>query len=144
MVQKRTKTFGAALAGVGSLLFVALAQTPNRPQRDAVTEAQQPSQVKITRPEQQKNPHDNSDVFSPTKASPSSPVFETQPKQGKLSGFDFARDPLNADRPNQSPEEIMKKEIANKPAVMAAQRKLLESRYILEPKLGPQVKMAAR
>jgi cytochrome c peroxidase len=142
MVQKYTKTFGAVLAGVGSLLSVALAQTPNRPQRDAVTEAQQPSQIKITRPEQQKNPHDNSDVFSPAKASPSSPVFETQPKQGKLSGFDFARDPLNADRPNQPPEEIMKKEIANKSAVMATQRKLLESRYILEPKLDPQVKMA--
>lgn len=36
----------------------------------------------------------------------------------------------------------MKKEIANKPNVMAAQRKLLESRYILEPKLYAQVKMA--
>ena len=111
MVQKGTKIFTAILMGLGGSLFIALAQTSNRPQRDAVAEAQQSSQVKITRPEQQKNPHDNSDAFSPAKASPSSP-FETQPKQGKLSGFDFARDPLNADRPNQSPEEIMKKEIA--------------------------------
>jgi len=36
----------------------------------------------------------------------------------------------------------MKKEIANKPNVMAAQRKLLETRYILEPKLDPQAKMS--
>jgi hypothetical protein len=81
-------------------------------------------------------------VFDPDKAAPSSPVFETQPKAGKVSGFDFARDPLNADRPNQPPEEIMKKEIANKPNVMAAQRELLEARYILEPKLDPREKMA--
>jgi cytochrome c peroxidase len=111
------------------------------PQRDAVAEAQRASPVKVTRPEQQKNAHDNSDVFHPGKASPASPVFQTQPKQGKLSGFDFARDPLNADRPQQPPEEIMKAEIANKAKVMAAQRKLLESRYFLEPKLDPQVKM---
>jgi hypothetical protein len=36
----------------------------------------------------------------------------------------------------------MEKEIENKPNVMAAQRKLLERRYILEPKFDPQVKMA--
>src|SRR4051812_29092877 len=36
----------------------------------------------------------------------------------------------------------MKKEIANKPNVMAAQRKLLESRYNLEPKLDPQARMS--
>jgi cytochrome c peroxidase len=124
------------------MMFFARGQAPApRAQRDAVAEAQQPSQVKPTRPEQQKNPHDNSDVFNPSKAPPASPIFQTQPKQGKVSGFDFARDPLNADRPNQSPEEIMKKEIANKPNVMAAQRKLLESRYILDAKLDPQVKM---
>ena len=36
----------------------------------------------------------------------------------------------------------MQKEIANKPNVMAAQRKLLETRYILDPKLDPQAKMS--
>ena len=35
----------------------------------------------------------------------------------------------------------MQKEIANKPAVMAAQRTLLEHRYNLTPKLDPQAKM---
>jgi hypothetical protein len=68
--------------------------------------------------------------------------LKTQPKEGKISGFDFARDPLNADVPHQDPAEIMAKEIANKPNVMAAQRKLLESRYNLEPKLDPQAKMS--
>jgi cytochrome c peroxidase len=130
-------------AGAAGIYLAAWAQTPAaRPQRDAVAEAQQPSQVKATRPEQQKSPHDRSDLFDDTKAPPSSPVFSTQPKQGKISGFDFYRDPLNADRPSQPPEEIVKKETANKPNVMAAQRKLLESRYILEPKLDPAVKMA--
>ena len=143
ILTKSTKTFTAFSATAGSLLFVAWAQTPApRPQRDAVAEAQQPSQVKATRPEQQKNAHDNSDVFNPAKAPPASPVFQTQPKQGKVSGFDFSRDPFNADRPHQSPDEIMKKEIANKPNIMSAQRKLLETRYILEPKLDPQLKMA--
>src|SRR5206468_3493567 len=78
----------------GSLAVLAWAQTPaNRPQRDAVAEAQQASPVKAMRPEQQKSPHDSSDVFDPSHASASSPVFQTQPKQGKVSGFDFARDP---------------------------------------------------
>ena len=98
--------------------------------------------MKTNRPEQQKSAHDRSDIFDPGRAEPASPVFKTQPKEGKVSGFDFARDPLNADRPNQKPEEIMQKEIANKPNVMAAQRKLLEARYILEPKLDPQAKMS--
>ena len=36
----------------------------------------------------------------------------------------------------------MKEDIAAKPKVMAAQRKLLESRYNLEPKLDPEAKMS--
>ena len=136
------KRCGALGATVTSLVVIAWAQTPAaRPQRDAVAEAQQPhgegkaARAAEKRPRQLRH-------LRPSKASPHSPVFQTQPKQGKLSGFDFARDPLNADRPNQTPEEIMKKEIANKPNVMAAQRKLLETRYILEPKLDPQAKMS--
>jgi cytochrome c peroxidase len=131
-----------SVLAAASVLVAAWAQTTQTRQRDAVQEAQQPSAVKTDRPEQQKSAHDRSDIFNAAKAPPSSPVFKGQPKEGKVSGFDFARDPLNADRPNQSPEEIMKNEIANKPNVMAAQRKLLESRYNLTPKLDPQVKMA--
>jgi cytochrome c peroxidase len=143
MFPKSLKILSGICAGAVTFILLATAQTPaGRAPRDAVAEAQQPTPVNTTRPEQQKNSHDNSDVFNPANASPASPVFQSQPKQGKLSGFDFARDPLNADRPNQPPDEIVKKESANKPTVMAAQRKLLESRYILEPKLDPQVKMS--
>src|SRR3954451_23132398 len=142
MSRKIITQFAAILTG--GAIFLALSWAQNnapRPQRDAVEQAQRPSPVKPTRPEQRKSPHDNSDVFDPARAEAVSPDFQTQPKQGKVSGFDFARDPLNADRPMQKPEEIMQKETAAKPGVMAAQRKLLEQRYILEPKFDPQVKM---
>src|SRR4051812_36360660 len=112
MSRKIITQFAAILTG-GSI-FLALSWAQNnapRPQRDPVEQAQRPSPVKPTRPEQQKNSHDNSDVFDASRAEADSPVFQTQPKQGKLSGFDFARDPLNADRPMQKPEEIMQKEI---------------------------------
>src|SRR4051794_21854589 len=109
----------------------------NAPQQsnDAVMQAQRPAAVPVKRVEQKKTDHDRSDRFMATKAQPISPVLSTQPKQGKISGFDFYRDPLNADRPFQSPEEIMKKEMADKPNVMKAQQDLLERRYTLEPKL---------
>lgn len=130
---------------LGLTVFAAAtgAQNPTTPApRDAVLEAQRPSAVAATRPEQRKTDHDRENVFSASQAPPSSPVSRQQPKQGKISGFDFYRDPLNADRPNQSSEEIMKAEIANKPKVMAAQQKLLESRYNLQPKLDPQARMS--
>jgi hypothetical protein len=104
--------------------------------------AQQPSPVAATRPEQIKTQHDLSDIFNAANAESSSQVTKGQPKQGKISGFDFYRDPLNADRPNQPPEEIVQKEIANKPAVVAAQRTLLERRYNLTAKVDPQAKMS--
>src|SRR4051812_19233623 len=65
-------------------LPAAWGQNPN-PQpapRDAVVDAQQPSPAAVERPEQQKNEHDRSDVFDPPNARPSSPVFQTQPKEG--------------------------------------------------------------
>src|ERR1035441_3632871 len=118
------------------------AQNPAPAAPDAVGAAQQPSALPISRPEQKKTAHDLSDVFNATNAKPSSPVVNDQPKQGKISGFDFYRDPLNADRPNQPPEEIVQKETTNKAAVMAAQRALLERRYNLEPRLDPQATMS--
>ena len=109
---------------------------------DPVQEAQTPRQVQITRPEQQPTTHDQSDIFSATNAPPSSPVFETQPDQGKMLGFDFARDPLNAKQPMQPAEEIVKNDIADKPKVTAAQQQLLERRYDLTPKLDSAAKMS--
>jgi len=137
-IAKLTVTVGA----VG--LAFAWAQTPNPAPapRDAVVEGQQPSPVAIERPEQQKNQHDLSDVYDPPNAKPSSPVFQTQPKQGKNSGFDFYRDPLNSDHPSANPDDIMKQLMADKPRVMEAQRQLLESRYNLQPHLDPEAKMS--
>jgi cytochrome c peroxidase len=140
------------VAAVSAVFFLvtclAIAQTrsPNTPapspQRDAVQDAQTTQPVTMDRPEQQKSEHDNSGIFSASNAKAVSPALKSQPKEGKISGFDFYRDPLNADRPQQPPDEIMQKEIANKPNVMAAQRKLLESRYDLTPHPDPQVKMS--
>src|SRR3954463_3472229 len=81
---------------------------------DAVMQAQQPQNVPVTRPEQKKNSHDLSNIFEPQSAQPSSPVFAEQPKEGKNSGFDFYRDPLNSDKPMENPDEIMKKLAADK------------------------------
>jgi hypothetical protein len=114
--------------GLTLLLYSAVGITQQRTPTaaEAVQEAQTPRPVQVTRPEQQQTPHDQSDVFSATNAPPSSPVFETQPDQGKMLGFDFARDPLNAKQPMQPAEEIMKNDIADKPTVTAAQQQLLE------------------
>jgi hypothetical protein len=118
------------------------ANSPRPTSPDATERAQGVATPPANRPEQQQNPHDRSDVFDASKADPSSPAVKTQPKQGQISGFDFYRDPLNADRPQQSPEEIKQKETANKPNITAAQQQLLERRYNLQPKLDPQAKMS--
>jgi cytochrome c peroxidase len=112
------------------------------PIQDAVADAQTPRDIQAARPEQQKTDHDRSDAFNPAKAPKSSTVLETQPDKGEAQGFDFARDPLNAKRPMQTADEITKQDMADKPKVMEAQRKLLESRYNLQPKLDPNVKMS--
>jgi cytochrome c peroxidase len=107
-----------------------------------VQDAQTPRKVQVVRPEQQQTAHDMSDIFSGINAPSSSPAFETQPDQGKMLGFDFARDPLNAKQPMQSVEEIIKNDIADKPKVTSAQQQLLERRYDLTPRLDASVKMS--
>jgi hypothetical protein len=121
------------------LLFAA--QSPAAPP-DAVMQAQQSQSVPTERPEQRKTEHDLSDIFSAQHADSSSPAFKMQPKEGKNSGFDFYRDPLNSDTPMQDPDEIMRRLAANKPKIMEAQRALLASRYDLTPKVDPVVKMS--
>ncbi len=59
-----------------------------------------------------------------------------------MTGFDFYRDPLGAMKPGTTFEEIYKADVANKPVVLARQRKLLESRYNLEPRLDPKATMS--
>jgi hypothetical protein len=100
-----------------------------RPQ-DPVAAATAVRAVPAERPEQQLTDHDRSDVFDFKKPAPITPALKGQDKQGRITGFDFARDPLNADQPFTTFEEVMSKESAERPAVMARQRQLLESRYI--------------
>jgi cytochrome c peroxidase len=115
---------------------------PKKVLPDAVQEAQTPRPVAITRPEQKKSQHDESDVFKETNAPSSSPAIDKQPEGGRMTGFEFYRDPLGAKKPMTTPEEIMKADIEAKPKVMAAQKKLLESRYNLKAKLDPEAKMS--
>jgi cytochrome c peroxidase len=68
-------------------------------------------------------------------------VLPTQPDQGKVLGFDPFRDPFGAKKPFTTFEEIMKEDVAAKPKVTAAQRKLLETRYNLTPKTDPNLRM---
>jgi hypothetical protein len=98
--------------------------------------------VPADRPELQLSEHDRSDIFDFKKPAPLTPALKGQPKEGRISGFDLARDPLCADRPFMTFDEIMKKESAQKAMIRAAQRQLLASRYNLEPKPDPQVKMS--
>jgi cytochrome c peroxidase len=94
------------------------------------------------RPEQRLTEHDRSQVFDPARPAPLTPAFQGQPKEGRIMGFDFARDPLNADVPFRQFEQVRDQEIAQRPAVMAAQQQLLASRYNLTPRLDPEAKMS--
>src|SRR5205814_1266182 len=93
-------------------------------------------------PEQKQTDHDKSAAFDPKAKAPLTPALKDQPNGGGMPGFDFARDPLGSPKPFTTLAEVMAKETAAKPGVMAAQRKLLEARYDLTPKPDPQVKMA--
>jgi cytochrome c peroxidase len=107
------------------------------PARDAIIEAQAPPSGAPAR-----LPQDRGDRFDAPKADPSSSALETQPEKGQATGFDFFRDPLNAKRPMETFEEVMKADVADKAKIMAAHRKFLETRYVLAPKLDPTAKMA--
>src|SRR3954466_13862062 len=109
---------------------------------DAVQDFQSPRAAPATRPEQQLTDHDQSEVFKATSAPPDSPAMKDQPKEGKITGFDFYRDPLNADKAMTTFEQVMAQDVAERPKVNDAQRKLLESRYILDVKTDPNVKMS--
>jgi cytochrome c peroxidase len=137
----------AVLAG-GLVLLVRSAagdkpstSTSGRP-HDAVADAQTPRDVPVERPEQKKTAHDLSDIFTPQRAQPSSEALVKQTDQGRYLGFDAYRDPLGAMKPGTTFEELYQAGVAGKPKVMATQRQLLESRYNLEPKLDPVVRMS--
>jgi len=131
---------------IHDLHFVTTAEAGNRkpsqPPHDAVTEAQDSRSAPLERPEQRKTEHDRSGIFDAQKVKSSSPAFLDQPRDGKILGFDFYRDPLGSEKPMQEPEEMMKNDIAAKPKVMETQRQLLERRYILKPRVDSDVKMS--
>ncbi|MGZ3396808.1 MAG: cytochrome B6, partial [Isosphaeraceae bacterium] len=87
------------------------AQPPQRP-RDAIAEAQTPRDAPAERPEQRKTAHDLSDIFTPSKATPSSGALIDQPEHGGMTGFDFYRDPLGALKPGMTFEDIYKAGVA--------------------------------
>ncbi len=140
---------GASLALLltGSVLYLHSGEQPDqdkpvKPPHDAIADAQQPREAAATRPEQKKSDHDRSDVFAAGNAPDDSTAFADQPEKGRINGFDFYRDPLNAKKPMETFEEDMKADVAAKPKVMDQQRKLLESRFDLKPKLDPKVTMS--
>jgi cytochrome c peroxidase len=128
------------------LVFAVVVRSQQAPPRgarpEAVQEAQIPRTVPVERPEQQKSTHDRSPLFLAPQAVPSSNALAGQPEEGKVLGFEFYRDPLNAKQPMQTFDEVMQADVAAKPQVMATQRQLLESRYHLEPQLDTQVTMS--
>lgn len=139
-------TVCAVLACSGSLLAQAKKAAPAKPDAplpDAVQEAQTPRVVDAKRPEQQKTAHDaDADKFKAGNAPPVNAAVKQQPKEGAITGFDFYRDPLNADKPMQTFGEIMMADKAAKADVMAAQQKLLEDRYNLKPNPHPEAVMS--
>jgi hypothetical protein len=115
---------------------------PARAPHDAIADAQTPREVPVERPEQKKTAHDLSDVFAPRRALPSSEALVNQADKGRYLGFDAYRDPLGSMKPGTTFEELYRPAVAAKPKVMATQRKLLESRYNLKPRLDPAAKMS--
>ncbi|HEX4145941.1 MAG TPA: hypothetical protein VHY91_20745, partial [Pirellulales bacterium] len=137
----------ARVASVGLLLLVATPEarsqgSSGKTPADAIAEAQTSKDVVRERPEQKKTAHDKSDVFDSDKALPTTKALSEQADGGRFLGFDFYFDPLGAMKPGMTFEEVFKALKANKAKVMATQRKLLERRYDLKPKLDPTVKMS--
>jgi cytochrome c peroxidase len=130
----------------GSLLITAAAQQPPgtaQPVRDPAAEAVKVQNVvPPDRPEQKLTEHDKSDKFDWKKPAHLNAAIKEQPMEGRIQGFEFSRDPLNAPKPFTTFDEVMKKESAEKPNVMNAHRKFLEARFDLAPKHDPNVKMS--
>ncbi|HEX4614209.1 MAG TPA: cytochrome B6 [Urbifossiella sp.] len=132
-------------AGIGGgilLLGARPAATQQPPPRDPAAEAVKAQTVPADRPEQTLTKHDKSDTFDGTKPAPLSPALKDQPGGGRVTGFDFSRDLYGSDKPFTTLAEVMAKERAAKPKVMAAQRALLEARYNLALKAAPGVTMS--
>jgi len=141
------KLLGAAiLLALGALAGQAyLGARPEDPKpvvRDPAAEAVTRQTVPAERPEQQLTEHDDPKQFDWIKPAPLPRALNDQPNDGPITGFDVSRDPLGAEKPFTTFAEVMKKESDAKPNVMAAHRKLLETRYNLAAVADPAVKMS--
>ena len=147
-MKKKTNILLLTLLGLSGLSVginnaISKSDSESSQSQDAVQRAQtvQKSSDPTDHPEQKKNKHDRSDVFDAKNALPSSPAFKNQPDSGKITGFDFYRDALNAKKPMQTFEETMKADIAERPAIMKTQQNLLLKRYDLTPRLDREATM---
>jgi cytochrome c peroxidase len=132
-----------ALSGSAAQQAPSRAASEPRLRPDAVEEAQAaPRPLLQPRLEQQPGDADRPERFAPGAARPSSPAFASQPDGGRITGFDFYRDPLNAKRPMQTFEETMAADVRDKPRVMDTQQRLLASRYDLAPRLDTRARMS--
>ncbi len=108
---------------------------------DAIMNAQTTHKNVKGVPEHKPTEHDRADQFDAQNALPSSLAFKNQPDDGKILGFDFYRDPLNAKKTMQTFEETMKNDIKERPSIMKTHQTLLEKRYNLTPQLDSKVTM---
>ena len=101
---------------------------------DAVAAAQTSGAVPVTRPEQHKSAHDTSNLFEARHAEPSSPVLASH-RAGRHARVRLLSRSARLDAPDDDASTSDQKPTSRaKPGVMAAQRKLLESRYDLTPR----------
>lgn len=131
------------LSGLGMRMNSALSHNESERAKslDAVINAQTVRKASNTAPEQKKSEHDRSNIFAAPNALPSSSAFQKQPDNGKVLGFDFYRDPLNAKKPMQTFEETMETDVTERPKIMKTQHELLRSRYDLTSCLDSEVTM---
>ena len=89
---------------LGGLLLTARSDEPGKDKgdarkvRDPVAEAVGAKAVPGERPEQKLTDHDKSDAFDWKKPAPLSAALKDQPNGGRITGFDFSRDPLGAEQ----------------------------------------------
>src|SRR3954464_14053032 len=104
----RLAVMATAVALTGAFGGVAYSQDrsakPAAAPFDAVNEAQTVREVSRDRPEQKLGAQDDHERVKAANAAPSSEALESQPQKGQVTGFDFARDPLDAKQPMHSPD----------------------------------------
>ncbi len=130
------------LGAVLAILLMSESRSEASEDGDVVIAAQTTRQVPEERPEQKKSSHDLSDVFLLTKAIPATAALLDQADQGQFRGFDLYKDLVGVAKPDATFEEVYKALVANRPHVIGQQREILESRYVLEPKLDKGASMS--